>query len=138
MEEIDVEMRPSTSHPHRDFLMKIFDQDLIETNVQKLSEYYLSQKSKPEIDERVFLKNGFTEDANLKLTPFARQGAANRRGQESPSPGSKVFRNFGQNQFNSGRFLTYDREHRNSQKTTLSSKLKDIKFPCSIPSCPYT
>jgi hypothetical protein len=75
------------------------------------------------------------------VTPFARQGNANKlKDPKQIKREAEMNHQIGNTQFNSKRLLDYNSNNANSEDKglTLSSQLKDIKFPSMIPSSPYS
>ena len=85
----------------------------------------------------------FEECANINpinVTPFSRQGNANKPADPKLARKQHDLAQIGNAQLTSKRLLDYSASsvHNEDKMLTLSSQLKDIKFPNMIPSSPYS
>ena len=120
--------------PAKDSLRGLFDHDNLQHNYQKLDSHYQSKLSIEELDDRHFIHEEQKSYTPIKLTPFARQGVANKR-RETPlsSQGSD-----GQRKLNSRRQLNY--EHVAVENMNMKAKLTEVKssYPSAVGCSPYS
>ena len=120
--------------PAKDSLRGLFDFDNLQYNYQKLDSHYQSKLSLEELDDRHFIHEEHKSYTPIKLTPFARQGVANKR-RETPlsSQGSE-----GQRKLTSRRQLNY--EHVAVENINMKAKLTEVKssYPSSVGCSPYS
>lgn len=115
----------------------MFDHVNVTTNYNNLYAEYGNKMKAENLDERFLLEEGVSANP-VNVTPFARQGKANKL--KDPKLLKNDMTQIGNTQFNSKRLLDYNANTaQNDDKVlTLSSQLKDIKFPNMIPSSPYS
>lgn len=109
-------------------------------NFENLKEYYEKSLRLEQLDERFLLEEGVTANV-LNITPFARQGHANKlKDPKQMKREAEMNNQITNSHLNSKRLLDFNASHTQNEDKgiTLSSQLKDIKFPSMITSSPYS
>lgn len=117
----------------------VFDNSNLTTNYSGLHSEYKKKISEDQLDECFLIEENISSNM-ISITPFARQGNANKlKDPKQIKREAEMSRQVGNPQFNSKRLLDYSSNTNTEDKgLTLSSQLKDIKFPSMIPSSPYS
>lgn len=140
-QQVEVKQEADTTAATLEQVRGMFDYINIQTNFESLQNEYQKKMNPNHLDESFLLDEGVTANP-LNVTPFARQGIANKL--KDPNQIKKESKaemtQIGSTQFNSKRLLHYNANSSNNDEKvlTLSSQLKDIKFPSMIPSSPYS
>jgi hypothetical protein len=128
----------SMSNYDFDSIKGMFNKNNMMTNYDKLYQEYGDEISKDQLDERFFLENNIKTNS-ITVTPFIRQGHANKPVDQKVLKREAGIEQVANAQFSSKRLLDYNASSINTNKTlTLSSQLKDIKFPSMVQSSPYS
>ena len=135
----DVKQESKTLSKCSDEVKGMFDHVNALSNFNSLYQEYGRSMTSDQLDGR-FL---FEECANINpsnVTPFSRQGNANKLKDPKLSRKQHELAQIGNTQLTSKRLLDYSATsiHNEDKMLTLSSQLKDIKFPNMIPSSPYS
>lgn len=143
MEAEDIEVsgikqEAGTTEANLEEIRGMFDYINIKANLESLYNEYEHNMNPDQLDERFLLEEGVNANP-INVTPFARQGNANKLKDPKQIKKEAELTQIGNTQFNSKRLLDYNASSSADEKMlTLSSQLKDIKFPNMIPSSPYS
>lgn len=147
--EVEESKHPSVSHfgqkspgslSNYDFdsIKGMFDKTNMIINYRKLNEEYGKELNEDQLDERFFLQSNVKTNS-ITVTPFIRQGHANKPLDQKAIKKEVDTEQIATKQLNSKRLLDYNASSSTSSKMlSLSSKLKDIKFPNLVQSSPYS
>lgn len=139
-EEKQIKQEVDITDENHEKVKGMFDYKNAPTNLTYLSNNYENKLTGEQIDERFLLEDGISVNPN-NITPFARQGNANKlKDPKQMKREAEMNYQMSNTQFNSKRLLDYTSANaQNDDKgLTLSSQLKDIKFPSMIPCSPYS
>ena len=117
----------------------MFDHVNASSNFDSLYKEYSRSMTNDQLDER-FLFEECVNINTVNVTPFSRQGNANKLKDSKLSRKQNELTQIGNTLLTSKRLLDYNANniHNEDKMLTLSSQLKDIKFPNMIPSSPYS
>jgi len=121
-----------------DTIKGIFDKNNVNANYTRIWCEYEKELKSDDLDERFFLDNNIKTNS-INVTPFTRQGYANKLANQKYIKKEAGISQVGTSQFSSKRLLDYNANSTNQAKMlTLSSQLKDIKFPSMVQCSPYS
>lgn len=134
-----IKQEAGTTEANLEQIKGMFSHKNAVTNFDNLYQEYGRKMDTRQLDERFLLEEGVQISAG-SVTPFARQGNANKIKDPKQIKKEAEMTQIGSAQFNSKRLLDYNSNTGNNEEKvlTLSSQLKDIKFPSMIPSSPYS